>query len=74
MHAVGKLVVVVALTGCASGRAGFTADTSSPASSQFEGCGHDPACMPSGNGSQQYLALIGVASMIGLATLHRLVR
>ena len=74
MHAVGKLVVVVALTGCATGRAGFTADTSSASSGQFEGCGHDPACTSSGTGSQQYLALIGVASMIGLATVHRLVR
>jgi hypothetical protein len=74
MHALGNLAVVVALSSCATGRAGFTAETSSSASDRTDSCSQDPICSPSGSGSQQYLALIGLVSMVGVATVSRLLR
>ena len=74
MHATGKLVLVIALSSCATGRAGFTAETSSSAPDRSDTCSQDIVCSPSGTGSQQYLALIGLASMVGLAAVSKLLR
>jgi hypothetical protein len=74
MHATGKLILVIALSSCATGRAGFTAETSSSTQNHSDACNLDPACSPSGTGSQQYIALIGLASMVGLATVSSFLR
>jgi hypothetical protein len=74
MHATGKLVLVIALSSCATGRAGFTAETSSSAPDRSDVCSQDLACSPTGTGSQEYLAWIGLASMVGVATVTKLLR